>query len=155
LPRSLDYNDIGMDVRKNICFCVSAEQAPTVPGAYVLKIGLKTAIHVILAGRSPIKLSAGRYLYCGSAYGPGGLRARLTSHWRRQKSLRWHVDQLTARGITMGAWVVPSGDECDLVRMLSDLPTPITGFGSSDCKICRSHLLRWPEGVSLWRVAKR
>jgi Uri superfamily endonuclease len=47
------------------------------------------------SGRSSIILPAGRYLYCGSAKGPGGLKARLSRHMRRGKSVRWHIDRLT------------------------------------------------------------
>jgi len=63
---------------------------------------------------------------------------------RQGKSVHWHIDQLTERGIITGIWIVPKGRECDLVSMLAQLPVPIPGFGSSDCGRCRSHLLHWP-----------
>ena len=28
---------------------------------------------------------------------------------------------------------------------LSNVPVPIPGFGSTDCRRCRSHLLRWSD----------
>ena len=102
-----------------------------------------------LSGRSPIVLPAGRYLYCGSANGPGGLKARLLRHMRRGKSVRWHIDQLTERGLVIGGWIFPGGDECELVQMCSHLPMPISGFGSSDCATCRSHLLQWSNRTAL------
>ena len=64
---------------------------------------------------------------------------------RRGKAIRWHVDGLTEAGTVLGAWTFPGGHECDLVAALSYLPVPIEGFGSSDCRRCRSHLLRWPD----------
>jgi Uri superfamily endonuclease len=85
-------------------------------------------------------LVPGRYIYAGSAYGPGGLKARLSRHMRRTKVERWHIDQLTKTGVR-GAWIFPGCNECDLVVMNSALPVPIVGFGSTDCKRCRSHLL--------------
>ena len=118
-------------------------------GAYVIAIDLAEAVMVTLPGRSPTALTPGRYLYCGSAKGPGGLKARVSRHMRRRKAVRWHVDRLTARGRVAGGWIVPGGNECDLARMLAHLPAPIPGFGSSDCRICRSHLLRWPDGMML------
>jgi Uri superfamily endonuclease len=130
-------------------FCRNAEEAPTLPGAYVLQIELPHAKRVRIASQSPIILAAGRYLYCGSANGPGGLKARLTHHFRCSKPVRWHVDQLTSSGQLLGSWVVPDGDECELVRMLRHLPVPIPGFGSSDCTTCKSHLLSWPNGLVL------
>jgi histidyl-tRNA synthetase len=104
---------------------------------------------VSIGRRIGVKLPAGRYLYCGSARGPGGLRARIARHLRRRKPLRWHVDQLTTRGTVIAVWAIPGGDECDLVARLALLPVPLPGFGSSDCRRCRSHLLVWPEGVEL------
>jgi Uri superfamily endonuclease len=63
---------------------------------------------------------------------------------RKGKLVHWHIDQLTERGAVTGAWIVPKGRECDLVTMLARLPMPIPGFGSSDCRRCRSHLLYCP-----------
>lgn len=130
-------------------FCTPAQEVPTARGAYVILITLAERLKVRLGDRAPMLLPAGRYLYCGSARGPGGLRARLGRHMRRGKAVRWHVDRLTEAGDVRGAWIFPGGDECALVRRLSHLPVPIAGFGSSDCAACRSHLLRWPEAVAL------
>lgn len=107
----------------------------------MVAVGIDAAIAVRIAGRVVGTLSAGIYLYCGSANGPGGLRARLARHMKRRKSVRWHVDQLTTCGEVLGAWVAPGGNECELVERFSRLKTPIPGFGSSDCAHCRSHLL--------------
>lgn len=119
------------------------------PGAYVLAIRLPRPLRVSIAGRVAGTLPAGRYLYCGSARGPGGLRARIARHLRRRKTLRWHVDRLTTRGTVFAVWAVPGGDECALAGALAGLPVPIAGFGSSDCARCVSHLFAWPEGVEL------
>ena len=55
------------------------------------------------------------------------------------------MDLLTATARVTGAWIFPGCDECELVGGLSHLPTPIRGFGSTDCLKCRSHLLSWPR----------
>jgi len=83
------------------------------PGAYAMAIELTEKAAVRLSGRSPITLPDGRYLYCGSAKGPGGLKARLARHMRRGKSVHWHVDQLTERGLVVGSWIFLGSDECD------------------------------------------
>lgn len=129
-------------------FCASADAAPSAPGAYLLQIDLSEPVFVRIARKSCTELSAGRYFYCGSASGPGGLRSRLVRHMRQGKTVHWHIDQLTERGTVTGAWIVRNGRECDLVAILAPLPMPIPGFGSSDCVRCRSHLLYWPVGVS-------
>jgi hypothetical protein len=41
-------------------------------------MGKITGFLAQLGGRAAIDLPAGRYLYCGSAKGPGGLKARLS-----------------------------------------------------------------------------
>lgn len=122
---------------------------PAVPGAYVLAVELAAALPLALPRRAPVTLAAGRYLYCGSACGPGGLRARLARHFRMDKAIRWHIDRLTAAGTgtVLGALAYPGGDECALAAALSDFPAPLTGFGSSDCQRCRSHLVFWPAGA--------
>lgn len=126
-------------------FLKDAKDAPPFPGAYALLIEIDRPM-MARAGRRAAMLEAGRYVYCGSARGPGGLRARLGRHMRHGKSLRWHIDQLTEAGRVHGAWIAPGGDECALVGALAHLPVPLPGFGSSDCRRCRSHLLQWPAG---------
>jgi Uri superfamily endonuclease len=128
--------------------CTDAAQAPSVPGAYVLLIDLDEPLTVTIAGKAAGTLDPGRYLYCGSAWGAGGLRGRLARHTRRSKAIRWHVDQLTEAGTVAGAWLVPGGTECALVAACGPLPVPVDGFGSSDCWRCRSHLLHWPAANS-------
>jgi Uri superfamily endonuclease len=130
-------------------FIRRAADAPARPGVYVLLIALAVPVSVALPRREPVILPSGRYLYCGSAHGPGGLRARLARHMRPGKTLRWHVDRLTEGGEVLGAWFFLRGTECGLVAALACLPAPVPGFGSSDCRSCQSHLLRWTDGVSL------
>ncbi|MBI1867753.1 MAG: GIY-YIG nuclease family protein [Methylocystis sp.] len=138
-------------------FVRAAAAAPAAPGAYVLLVEIDAPLKVAAGQTRDALLAPGRYLYCGSANGPGGLRARLARHMRRGKSVRWHVDQLTEAGTVAGAWIVPGGDECALSARLSHLPLPLEGFGSSDCTRCRSHLRYWPEGALLdgFLVGKR
>ena len=123
-------------------FWTSPEGIPALPGAYVLAVELFKPIAVSIRNGPPVSLAAGRYLYCGSAKGPGGLRGRIAHHMRRGKAVRWHIDNLTKAGRVHGAWTFVGGHECELVAALAHLPTPVRGFGSSDCRKCRSHLLR-------------
>jgi len=128
--------------RTNLRFCAGAEEIPTVPGAYLLSIDLAKPIRVVRATAAILK--PGRYLYAGSAYGPGGLRARIFRHMRRAKSCRWHIDQITRVADVSGARILPHGNECDLVEQYPEMPVPTPHFGSSDCRHCRSHLLGPP-----------
>ena len=131
----------------------AAGDIPARAGGYILVIDLAEPVAVTIGRGKPQALAPGRYLYCGSAKGPGGLRARVARHLRRGKPVRWHVDHLTERGALIGAWVFPGREECALAAKLSHLPAPVPGFGSSDCRRCASHLFAWPEGAPLWSDA--
>jgi histidyl-tRNA synthetase len=138
-------------------FVASAEQAPDRPGAYVLWLRLAAPL-AVRAGARAAMLEPGDYLYCGSAKGPGGLRARLARHMRKDKRAHWHVDQLTSAGEVLGAFLHEGGSECALNAALHDFPAPMPGFGSSDCPCCVSHLRYFPPGARLpyvWENARK
>jgi Uri superfamily endonuclease len=138
-------------------FVASAGQAPVRPGAYVLWLRLATPL-AVRAGARTATLAAGDYFYCGSAKGPGGLRGRLARHMRKDKRAHWHVDQLTAAGGILGAFIREGGSECALNAALQALPAPAPGFGSSDCPHCVSHLRYLPPGARLpsaWENARK
>ena len=56
---------------------------PDIRGAYalVLRLAHETRLDIATLGR-PL-LPAGLYLYAGSAWGPGGIRARVRRHLRQ------------------------------------------------------------------------
>ncbi len=125
----------------------AADSLPAAPGAYALLVSLRAPVP--LPPRLAATLAAGRYLYVGSARGPGGIRARCARHLRRPKPRRWHVDWLTESGDEIAALALPGGDECALVDMLRRRPgvsLPVAGFGSSDCRRCPAHLVRLGPG---------
>lgn len=130
-------------------FIAAAAEAPDAAGAYLLLVTVPLPMRVALPQRPEAMLPAGRYLYAGSARGPGGLRARLARHLRADKKPHWHIDRLTMTGTVAGAWIFPGGDECAIVAALAHLPVLLPGFGSSDCRRCISHLLAWPDGVGV------
>jgi len=124
-------------------------EPPAVPGAYALIIDL----HHSAAG-----LPAGRYLYAGSAYGPGGIRARVARHRRPVKKAHWHVDRLTAAGRVVDWVAVPGGDECGILAAamtLRGVTIPMPGFGSTDCRTCPAHLVRLPEDANVAGIRTR
>jgi Uri superfamily endonuclease len=119
------------------------------PGAYVLVIDLAETVAFETAVTGAVMLPAGRYGYCGSARGAGGIGARVRRHLRRDKTIHWHVDRLTAVGQVIAVHAAPGGLECDLLRRLLAVPgvtIPAAGFGSSDCRRCPAHLVALPPG---------
>ncbi len=129
---------------------------PGEPGAYVLLIELGAPLTLGIVRLPCAVLAPGRYAYCGSAYGPGGLKARIGRHLRQDKPMRWHVDRLTAAGRVVGLRAVPDGCECDLLARLLARPgarVPVSGFGSSDCRRCPAHLVALPADFDPRRLA--
>ena len=83
----------------------------------------------------------GYYCYAGSAL--GGLRARVSRHFRTDSKCRhWHVDYLRERAEAVGAivWRTTRRAECALSLMLQERAEGhAAGFGAGDCR-CDSHL---------------
>ena len=121
------------------------EAAPEEKGAYALLIALDAPAAFARRGATQL-IAPGWYVYAGSANGPGGIRARLRHHLRAEKRPHWHVDQLTNTAARVAALALPGGSECAIIARLGAEPAltpPVPGFGSSDCRACVSHLLRW------------
>lgn len=121
---------------------------PAIKGAYLLAIAINNPITLTITTLSANQIEAGFYIYCGSARGPGGIKARLKRHFSQNKRKHWHIDHLTLQASGLWALAVPDGDECQLTSELTNSKSftiPIKGFGASDCKTCQSHLLQWNE----------
>lgn len=130
------------------------ETIPDRPGAYVLEIALDRPL-AFKAARLRGTLPPGAYGYAGSACGPGGLRARIARHLKRDKPIHWHADRITVAGHVTGIAFAETAHECDLAARLTALPgaaIPLAGFGSSDCRRCEAHLVRLPDAMPLAAV---
>jgi len=126
-------------------------ELPRQAGAYVLLIDLGEPLSLDLPAFRGESLAPGLYGYCGSAFGPGGIRARVSRHLRSDKPMRWHVDHVTRAGRVVQAGIRIGGRECDLVGELLARGgrAVLPGFGSSDCHGCPAHLLRMPDDERL------
>lgn len=122
-------------------------------GAYLLALRLPANTALVFRGNR-LALPPGWYFYAGSAHGPGGIRARLARHFRRDKKAHWHIDRLTPLADRLFALAVPGGRECALVlRMAATgaVTFPLDGFGSSDCRRCRAHLMQLEPAATGFR----
>ncbi|MFQ5776179.1 MAG: DUF123 domain-containing protein [Kiloniellaceae bacterium] len=129
---------------------------PEGAGAYILLVALDGPLALDAATLAAAVLGPGRYAYCGSAYGPGGLAARLGRHLHRDKAVRWHIDRLTTAGRVVAVLALPGGRECDLFARVLACPgasVPVPGFGSSDCRRCPAHLAAVPEDFDAMAIA--
>jgi Uri superfamily endonuclease len=122
----------------------AAESLPGVAGAYALRFRVDAPISIPVQRLGNPVLIPGTYVYAGSAFGPGGIRARVLRHLRTGKRPHWHVDRLSAVAECIGVEGFPGRNECELVAdfLFSGAEIPVAGFGSSDCRTCRAHLVR-------------
>lgn len=120
-------------------------------GTYVLALWLEAPRDISIGRLGTFRFPAGWYLYVGSAFGPGGLAARLGRHWRTfasGKRPHWHLDYLREQAVWGGAWGNDSLHrlECTWAMASHRLPGAkviVPGFGASDCR-CRAHLVWVP-----------
>lgn len=126
------------------------------PGTYALHLELDAPVELELARLGPIRLEPGFYLYFGSAFGPGGVAARIRHHLRTAPRAHWHIDHLRQVAKVRGVWYTFDAArlECTWASAASALRgvAPILRFGSSDCR-CDSHLLmaQSPPTLSAFR----
>jgi Uri superfamily endonuclease len=98
-----------------------------------------------------MNIRTGYYVYVGSAFGSGGLHARLAHHLRLSARPHWHIDYLRQKTKVHEIWFTPDEQnrEHQLAQAIQDFPgisIPLIRFGASDCS-CQSHLFftetRW------------
>jgi Uri superfamily endonuclease len=121
------------------------KQIPIESGAYGFAVRLSQALDLEIGKFDRVSLPKGLYFYGGSAFGPGGLKARLGRHIRPKSKLHWHIDHVTSAGKMVAAGVIKNGSECKFVARALAMPgalIPLPGFGSSDCRNCASHLVK-------------
>lgn len=114
------------------------------PGTYAFIVVSATNQTVEIGRLGKLQVRHGYYLYVGSAFGPGGLRARIAHHMRPSRRPHWHVDYLRTVTDPYGIWY--SYDEvprehlwAEAILRTQNATVPVRGFGSSDCS-CPSHL---------------
>jgi Uri superfamily endonuclease len=111
-------------------------------GTYILLFDTDRDACVDVGKLGPVRLIPGYYLYVGSAFGPGGIKARVGRHIKTGKRQHWHIDYVRTKLTLNAAWVSYSGirKEHDWAAMLSlaEGIEAVNRFGSSDCD-CLSH----------------
>jgi len=119
------------------------------PGTYALLLHAAEARPLEIGRLGRLELRRGFYVYVGSAFGPGGLPARLRHHLKPATRPHWHIDYLRPATRLVEIWY--SHDEAvqehawaDGIRRMRSASIPLPGFGSSDCR-CPSHLSFHPE----------
>jgi len=121
-----------------------ASEPDSRPGTYALLLRIATADVVAIGRHYRLPLAPGWMVYAGSAFGPGGVAARLAHHRRLAVRPHWHIDYLRQYVALEAVWFSHDPVRCEclwaavLARELGGLPPPFR-FGASDCR-CPAHL---------------
>jgi Uri superfamily endonuclease len=91
-----------------------------------------------------LRFQSGFYVYVGSAFGPGGLNARIAHHVKISERPHWHIDYLRPALDLNEIWFTYDSRHREhqwagVLANFRQTTFPISGFGTSDCR-CNSHL---------------
>ena len=107
----------------------------TDPGTYALILQSRSTETIQVGRWGQLDLQLGYYTYVGSAFSPGGVRARISRHLRTDKRLHWHIDYLRNYVTPVEVWVSYTAEhlEHDWAGILFERPEiiPFQDFGCS------------------------
>jgi Uri superfamily endonuclease len=130
---------------------------PNCKGTYALILYLSSRCSLRVGRLGIHEFNRGYYLYVGSAFGSGGLAARIRHHVQPSDRPHWHIDYLRSVSILKGVWVICSDFGADVrlehpwagvIERMPDARTPVIGFGSTDCR-CPTHLFYFMRRLRL------
>jgi Uri superfamily endonuclease len=114
------------------------------PGTYALVLALVEPTELQIGRLGSIRFDSPYYLYFGSAFGPGGLQARIKHHLRPLRRAHWHIDYLRRAAEVLDVWYTSDNMRLECIwaniALENRNTSQVRGFGSSDCR-CQSHLL--------------
>jgi Uri superfamily endonuclease len=129
------------------------------PGTYAL-ILVSASDRLIQVGKlGQLLLQPGYYVYTGSAFGPGGIKARIAHHVRTSHRPHWHIDYLRPALLLDEVWYSYDSERhehrwADTFSRLKGAIQPVAGFGASDCS-CKTHLSFFSIQPSVRQFRKR
>lgn len=126
------------------------------PGTYALVLKSSSDRRIEVGRLGKCLIQPGYYVYTGSAFGPGGLKARIAHHVGISQRPHWHIDYLRLTLPLKEVWysydsVQHEHQWADAFRRLKGANLPIVGFGASDCS-CKSHLFLFSTKPSVRRL---
>ncbi len=125
----------------------------TTAGTYALILSSMVDRPLQIGRLGQLHVRRGFYVYIGSAFRPGGVRARVSHHRKPPARPHWHIDYLRAITQLEEIWVTydlirQEHQWADLFRRMQGASIPLAGFGASDCT-CESHLYFFAARPSL------
>ncbi len=131
-------------------------ELPEDNGTYVLIVHVQERRHLRIGSLGEFDIIPGFYAYVGSAFGSGGLRARIGHHLESTAEPHWHIDYLLQVATPVEVWLTTAGRKLEhrWTELLEDAPgfrVPILRFGSSDYHRSRSSHLFYSNRRPLFR----
>jgi len=128
-------------------------------GTYALVLTSHKTSLVGIGSLGTLELQPGFYVYVGSAFGAGGLAARIGHHTQIAARPHWHIDYLRAACDLIEIWFTTetARREHSWAEAAAQLPgaeVPMPGFGSSDCQ-CATHLFWFQRQPSVRMFRQR
>jgi Uri superfamily endonuclease len=119
---------------------------PEEKGTYILITQVSQLKRIAIGSLGKFEIIPGFYAYVGSAFGSGGLRARIGHHLESTAHPHWHIDYLLQVAKPVEVWFSTSNRKlehhwAELLENAASFRVPILRFGSSDYHRSRaSHL---------------
>jgi Uri superfamily endonuclease len=118
-------------------------QLPEDKGTYILIVSVAQMKRLDVGRLGVFDIIPGFCAYVGSAFGPGGIRARVGHHLESVAAPHWHIDYLLRFATAVEVWFAMSDrrleqDWAELLEEAPDFRTPIPRFGSSDYRRSRT-----------------
>ena len=122
-------------------------------GSYVLVFESAAEHAVTVGAMGEVAIRPGYYLYIGSAFGAGGVHARVSRHLRVDKKMHWHIDYVRPFLHPVAVWGSYDAERrehqwAQMIGAWAGVQIPVARFGASDCA-CASHFfwLAKPAGA--------
>ena len=128
-------------------------------GTYALILETSTEHTVQIGKLGRLHVRPGFYIYVGSAFGPGGLKARIAHHVKISQRPHWHINYLRSVLHLNEVWYTYDSERhehrwADAFSSLRGATVPMLGFGASDCS-CKSHLIAYSTQPSIRSFRRR
>jgi len=127
-------------------------------GTYLLFFEMRKPQTIRVGKLSETHFLPGFYAYVGSAFGPGGLHARLRHHLNISERNHWHLDYVRPAMHFVSLWLTEDKEyrEHDWAAALDAMPNsqlPVKDMGATDCQ-CSGHFFYFEQLPSLCEFRK-
>ena len=122
-------------------------------GTYILIMKAEMMAQIAIGKLRVLNVRPGYYAYVGSAFGSGGLKARISHHEKIARRPHWYIDYLRKEIDLIRVYFDDSGERLEFrwAKILEEMPEasiPLIGFGASDCD-AKSHLFYFKDDPDL------